>query len=303
MPATGAAKAYHESQSRIFSTEARQFVGAGEGTDNFGFLENLSALTVINPDAIYNEAPSDAGPVPESPSPLLSQLMHESIPYAHCAWCTESPETRSMLEEHYYEIHHVVLQCSHYVVHHRQRSKELQLRQANFGSFSQGHVPLRTGMEYEEGKKILGAMCVVREDKTREWYVRLPHFEHLGETSLVSPEVLHLSDNGQGLHEYMLEPTDPVVCLPDRDDPFYWFRRRSANECQHGGPGSTMNFWDQSSYIDRLTLGVKMHSTAAFLSMPNRQGVITCGATTMISGRQASMDIQEGAKGLLTPIV
>ena len=36
----------------------------------------------------------------------------------------------------------------------------------------------------------------------------------------------------------------------------------------------------RSSYIDRLILGVKMHSTAAFLSMPNRQGVITGGTTT-----------------------
>ena len=34
VPPSGAAKAYHESQSRIFSTEAPQFVGAGEGTDN-----------------------------------------------------------------------------------------------------------------------------------------------------------------------------------------------------------------------------------------------------------------------------
>ena len=41
-----------------------------------------------------------------------------------------------------------------------------------------------------------------------------------------------------------------------------------------------MNFCAQSSYVDRLTLGVKMHSTAAFLSMPNRNGVITGGKST-----------------------
>ena len=35
---SGAAKAYRESQSRIFSTEAPQFVGAGEGTDNSSWL-------------------------------------------------------------------------------------------------------------------------------------------------------------------------------------------------------------------------------------------------------------------------
>ena len=37
-PATGAAKAYRESQSRIFKTEAPLFVGAGEGTDDLDFL-------------------------------------------------------------------------------------------------------------------------------------------------------------------------------------------------------------------------------------------------------------------------
>ena len=93
-------------------------------------------------------------------------------------------------------------------------------------------------------------------------------------------ELFHLLDNGQGPHEHMLEPTDPVRCLPHQDDPFFWYRRRGAVECQHGGPGSTMNFWTQSSYIDRLTVGVKMRSTAAFLSVANRQGVITGGTTT-----------------------
>ena len=157
---------------------------------------------------------------------------------------------------------------------------ELQLRQANCGSCSQGHVPLRAGLEHEEAKNIIGATCTVREDKTKEWYVNLPHFQQLGGTSLVAPELSYLEDNGLELHEYMLEPTDPVVCLPDQDDPSYWFKRRGADECQHGGPGSTMNFWAQSSCIDRLTLGVKIHSTAAFLSMPNRSGAITGGATT-----------------------
>ena len=37
-PATGALRAYHESQSRIFKTEAPQFVGVGEGTDNLDFF-------------------------------------------------------------------------------------------------------------------------------------------------------------------------------------------------------------------------------------------------------------------------
>ena len=34
-----------------------------------------------------------------------------------------------------------------------------------------------------------------------------------------------------------------------------------------------------SAHAQRLTLGVKMHSTAAFLSMPNKDGIITGGRT------------------------
>ena len=45
-PATGAAKAYHESQSRIFKTEAPLFVGVGEGTDNLDFLAIRVSLRI-----------------------------------------------------------------------------------------------------------------------------------------------------------------------------------------------------------------------------------------------------------------
>ena len=38
-----------------------------------------------------------------------------------------------------------------------------------------------------------------------------------------------------------------------------------------------MNFWELSFFTDRLILGVKMHSTAAFLSMPNEDGIIMGG--------------------------
>ena len=36
---SGASKAYHESQSRIYKFEAPLFVGVGEGTDNMDFLQ------------------------------------------------------------------------------------------------------------------------------------------------------------------------------------------------------------------------------------------------------------------------
>ena len=40
-----------------------------------------------------------------------------------------------------------------------------------------------------------------------------------------------------------------------------------------------MNSWELSAYTDRRTSGVKMHSTAAFLSMPNEDGIIMGGKT------------------------
>ena len=55
-PPTGASRAHHESQTRIFKTEAPLFVGLGEGTDNLDFLADLSALKVIDPDEVWGQA-------------------------------------------------------------------------------------------------------------------------------------------------------------------------------------------------------------------------------------------------------
>ena len=54
-------KAYHESQSRIFKTEALLFVGVGEGTDNLDLLADLSALRVIDPDEVTQVVPPGTG--------------------------------------------------------------------------------------------------------------------------------------------------------------------------------------------------------------------------------------------------
>ena len=103
-----------------------------------------------------------------------------------------------MLEEHYYEIHHVVLQpscCAPPSVFQTTMGMELQLRQADFGSYSQGRVLLRDRMQYEEARNILGAMCAVQEDKTKLWHVKMPQFEQLGDTSLAAPELCLLDED------------------------------------------------------------------------------------------------------------
>ena len=96
-PATGAAKAYHESQSRIFKTDAPLFVGVGEGTDNLDVLADLSALKVLDPDEVNQAIPPGEQPVPKSNSRLLEMLKHQDLPYAHCAWCPETSKTRRTL--------------------------------------------------------------------------------------------------------------------------------------------------------------------------------------------------------------
>ena len=78
-PPTGAAKAYHKSQSRIFKTDAPLFVGVGEGTDNLDFLADLSALKVVNPDEVTQAIPPGDLPVPLSNSGLPQMLKPEGL--------------------------------------------------------------------------------------------------------------------------------------------------------------------------------------------------------------------------------
>ena len=67
------------------------------------------------------------------------------------------------------------------------------------------------------------------------------------------------------------------LCVPEQGHEKYWSTLCSSHESKYGGPGSTVNFWKLSAHSERLTLGVKMHSTAAFLSMPNEDGVVLGG--------------------------
>ena len=64
--ARGAAKAYRESQSRIYKLEAPLYVGVGEGTDSLDFHADLSALKAIHPDEVANVRPLGSQPVPRS---------------------------------------------------------------------------------------------------------------------------------------------------------------------------------------------------------------------------------------------
>ena len=280
----GASKAYHESQSRIYKLEAPMYLGVGEGTDNMDFLADLSALKVINPEEVARARPDSAQPVPRSSSVLLRQLKQGEAPYAHCAWCEEALPTRSMLEQHSFSIHHVVLQpscCAPPSVFQTIMGKELQLRQQNLYGFSSQHVFLRENMRHEEAKDILGAICTVQEDKTKVWYVKMPEFIELdGERpSIQTPSLRMLEDDETNLNDCLEDPTNRGLCVPEQFHDHYWRLLHSSLESHLGRPGSTMNFWDTSAGVERLTLGVKMHSAAAFLSMPNSDGIVRGGTS------------------------
>ena len=244
----GASKAYHESQSRIYKLEAPLYVGVGEGTDNMDFLADLSALKVINPEEVSRAKPDAISPVPRSGSVLLRKLKQGEVPYAHCAWCEEALPTRSMLEQHYYSIHHVVLQpscCAPPSVFQTIMGKELQLRQQNFSGFSSQHVFLRENMRHEDAKDIIGAICTVLEDKTKVWYVKMPELIELDgdRPSIQTPSLHVLDDDETNLSDYLEDPTDPVLCVPEQGHDHYWRLLNSSLESHLGGPGSTMNFW------------------------------------------------------------
>ena len=165
----GAAKAYRESQTRIYKLEAPMYLGVGEGIDSLDFHADLSALKAILPDET-TERPSSSRPVPRSDSPLLQKLKQGETTYAYCAWCSAALPTRHKLEEHYFSKHHVVLQpscCAPPSVFQTIMGKELQLRPGNFASFSVTKLLLNHQMDPEGARDILGASCSMTEDKTR----------------------------------------------------------------------------------------------------------------------------------------
>ena len=136
-------------------------------------------------------------------------------------------------------------------------------------------------MRHEHAKDILGAICATPEDKIKTWYVKMPQFVELDvdQPSILTQSLHVLDDDETNLNDYLEDPLDPVLCVPEQGHDHYWRLLRSGLESSLGGPGSTINFWQLSAGSERLTLGVRMHSVAAFLSMPNSNGVVLGGSS------------------------
>ena len=181
------------------------------------FLADVSALKVIDPDEVAQAVPPEDRPVPKSDSSLLQKLKYEDLPYAHCAWCTETPKT-SMLEE---QIHHVMLQpscCAPPSVFQTIMGKGTTIAtQGSFGSYLTDRVFLREGMKHNEAKDILGASCAVQDDRSKVWFVKMPELIELEDASLLSPELQMLDEDESDPNQYLDDPTDPAMCEPEQD--------------------------------------------------------------------------------------
>ena len=79
-------------------------------------------------------------------------------------------------------------------------------------------------MRHEHAKDILGATCSVLEDKTKVWYVKMPELVELerDQPSLKTPLRRRLEDEVTNLSDYLDDPTDPVICVPEQDHDHYW---------------------------------------------------------------------------------
>ena len=236
--ARGAAKAYRESQSRIYKLEAPMYLGIGEGIDSLDFHADLSALKAIDPDEPQDRPPVGS-PVPRSDSPLLQKRKQGETTYAYCAWCNAALPTRHKLEEHYFSAHGVVLQpscCAPPSVFQTIMGKELQLRQNNFASFSVTKLLLRPQMDPDEARDILGATCSMTEDKVRVWHVKMPDLQQATDEmpDIVVPELHWLDDKEADLNDYLKDPTHPVLCVPGPDHRSYWDIKFQCRESMYG---------------------------------------------------------------------
>ena len=79
----------------------------------------------------------------------------------------------------------------------------------------------------------------------------------MDQPSLQTPSLHVLEDDAINLSDYLDDPTDPVLCVPEQDHDHYWRLLNSELESALGGPGSTMNFWKLSAHSERLTLGIR----------------------------------------------
>ena len=77
----------------------------------------------------------------------------------------------------------------------------------------------------------------------------VPDLKTVKDSSLIHFRSLTCAEEEeQDSQGYTLDPTNPVTCLSDVMDSVRWRYKHTSPECQHGGPGSTVDFWRMSNY-------------------------------------------------------
>ena len=61
-----------------------------------------------------------------------------------------------------------------------------------------------------------------------------------------------------------------LICVPEQDDESYWSIMRGTDECKFGGPGSSVNFWDDQQ------VGGSLDDSAAAKQAGNPGSLSTC---------------------------
>ena len=85
------------------------------------------------------------------------------------------------------------------------------------------------------------------EDKTKIWYVKMPEFIELEmDLPYLKTPLLHmLEEDESDRNEYLDDPIDPVLCVPDQGHERYWEILKSQPEC---------NFWWSTVYLELLAV-------------------------------------------------
>ena len=105
--------------------------------------------------------------------------------------------------------------------------------------------------------------------KNVRWVVEPPRFKGNQDGSIYSPMLLTVPVRDK-------EAMDDFLCLEDIDPSNRDEVQLKFPECTLGDLGSMVKFW-RISQADRITMGFKMPTAAAFTSMPNYEGIIAGG--------------------------
>ena len=78
------------------------------------------------------------------------------------------------------------------------------------------YAELKRGVTFNKVKGILGAYCTRKPQQEKKWFVKIPDYKApAGAASLQCPPLMSIDEGDQDSKDYILDPTNPVLCLAD----------------------------------------------------------------------------------------